>query len=75
MEFDKIAQAISSQLGIDKAGITRESRLIEDLKADSLDVVELIMDLEQEYNIEIPNEELPKIHTVGDIADYIVANI
>ena len=75
MEFDKIAQAISNQLGIDKASITRESRLIEDLKADSLDVVELIMDLEQEYNIEIPNEELPKIHTVGDKADYIGANI
>ena len=75
MEFDKIAQAISNQLGIDKASITRESRLIEDLKADSLDVVELIMDLEQEYNIEIPNEELPKIHTVGDTADYIGANI
>ena len=75
MEFGKIAQGISNQLGIDKASITRESRLIEDLKADSLDVVELIMDLEQEYNIEIPNEELPKIHTVGDIADYIGANI
>ncbi|MEI3424711.1 MAG: acyl carrier protein [Christensenellales bacterium] len=48
-----------------------ESRLIEDLKADSLDVVELIMDLEQQYGIEIPDDDLPNIHTVGDIVNYI----
>lgn len=71
MTFEKIAELIANQLGIDKDSITEDSRLLEDLKADSLDVVEMIMDLEQEYNIEIPDEELPKIKTVGDIVRYI----
>lgn len=71
MNFDRISEIISKQLDIDKETITIDSRLIEDLKADSLDVVELIMDLEQEFNIEIPDDELPKIRTVGDILGYI----
>jgi acyl carrier protein len=71
MGFEKVSEIISKQLDIDKDTITAESRLIEDLKADSLDVVELIMDLEQEFGIEIPDEELPKIRTVGDIVGYI----
>ncbi|OQB24743.1 MAG: Acyl carrier protein [Firmicutes bacterium ADurb.Bin182] len=69
--FDRVSAIISKQLDIDKGTITPESRLIEDLKADSLDVVELIMDLEQEFGIEIPDDELPKIRTVGDIVGYI----
>lgn len=67
MDFEKVRAAIAKQLDIDEAQITPESKLIEDLKADSLDVVELIMDLEQEYGVEIPDDELPNIHTVGDI--------
>ncbi|MBQ7092620.1 MAG: acyl carrier protein [Clostridia bacterium] len=51
--------------------ITMETRLVEDLKADSLDVVELIMDIEQEYGIQVPEEELPNVHTVGDILKFI----
>ena len=47
--------------------IRDSSKLVEDLKADSLDVVELIMDIEQEYGIQVPEEELPNVHTVGDI--------
>jgi len=71
MRFEKIREIISKQLDVDINTITMESRLIEDLKADSLDVVELIMDLEQEFDIEIPDEELPKAQTVGDIVNYI----
>ena len=67
MEFEKVRAAIATQLDIDEAQITMESKLIEDLKADSLDVVELIMDLEQEFDVEIPDEVLPNVQTVGDI--------
>jgi len=71
MEFEKVRAAIAKQLDIPEDSITEESKLIEDLKADSLDVVELIMDLEQEYQMEIPDDELPKLHTVGDIVGFL----
>ncbi len=71
MSFEKVRDIISKQLDVDAAGITLESKLVDDLKADSLDVVELIMDLEQEFDIEIPDEELPKVRTVGDIVEYV----
>ncbi|MBQ9833476.1 MAG: acyl carrier protein [Clostridia bacterium] len=74
MNFENVRNAIASQLDIAPESITEQSRLIEDLKADSLDVVELIMDLEQEYNIEIPDDELPNIKTVGDIVAFIQKN-
>ncbi len=71
MVFDKVKKIIAGQLSVDEEKINVETNLIEDLKADSLDVVELIMDLEQEFNIEIPDEDLPKITTVKDIIAYI----
>lgn len=71
MDFEKVRDIIAKQLDIDAGSITEDSRLIEDLKADSLDVVELIMDLEQESGIEIPEDELPKIRTVGDIVGFV----
>ena len=71
MEFENVRKNIARQLDIPEESITMESRLIEDLKADSLDVVELIMDLEQQYGIEIPDDDLPNIHTVGDIVNHI----
>lgn len=74
MKFDKIREIIAKQLDVDAEKITMESKLIEDLKADSLDIVELIMDLEQEFDIEIPDDELPKVHTVGDIVSYVEAH-
>ena len=71
MYFEKIQEIIAKQLGIDPETIKPESRLVEDLKTDSLDIVELIMDLEQEFDKQIPDEELPKIQTVADIISYL----
>jgi acyl carrier protein len=75
MIFEKIRKILSDQLEIDEESITMESDLVEDLKADSLAIVELIMDLEQEFDIEIPDEELPKVTTVKDVVDYIEKNV
>ena len=71
MNFEKVRDIIVRQLDLDPASVTMESRLIDDLKADSLDIVELIMDLEQEFDDEIPDEELPNVRTVGDIVNYL----
>ncbi len=69
--FNKITEIIARQLDVEAENVKLESKLVDDLKADSLDVVELIMDLEQEFDLEIPDEALPKINTVGDIVAYI----
>lgn len=74
MKFEKVRDIIAQQLDLAPESIALESRLVEDLKADSLDVVELIMDMEQEFNVEIPDEELPKVQTVGDIVRYVEAH-
>ncbi len=71
MNFEKVRDIIVRQLDLDPASVTMDSRLIEDLKADSLDGGELIMDHEQEFDVEIPDEELPNVHTVGDIVKYL----
>jgi acyl carrier protein len=71
MFFEKVRDIIAKQLDIEASTISMSSRLIDDLKADSLDIVELIMDLEQEFNIEIPDEELPKVQTVADIVGFL----
>ncbi len=75
MVFEKVAQAIANQLSIDAATVKIEQSLIEDLKADSLDVVALIMDLEQEFDIQIPDEDLMNIKKVSDIVAYIEARV
>ena len=71
MVFDKVKEIISDQLGIDSEEIAMESSFINDLGADSLDIVELIMALEAEYDLEIPDEDAEKISKVGDIVNYI----
>ena len=72
--FEKIRECIASQLGLDEEEIKMESSFINDLGADSLDIVELIMALEEKYDIEIPDEEVEKIVTVGDIVEYVKAH-
>ncbi|EJO5348209.1 acyl carrier protein [Clostridium botulinum] len=71
MIFEKIKSTIAEQLSIDEDEITMESSFIDDLGADSLDIVELIMALETEFDLEIPDEEAEKISTVGDVVNYI----
>ncbi len=69
--LNEIRESIAAQLGISIDTVTAESRLIDDLKADSLDIVELVTGLEERYGIEIPEEDLPKLKTVGDVAAYV----
>ena len=71
MTFDKIAKVLAEQLGIDQGKITLNSKIVEDLGADSLDVVELLVSLEEEYNVKVSDEEASGIHTVGDIVALI----
>ena len=68
----KVIEIISEQMGVDKAEITRETSFINDLNADSLDTVELVMKFEDEFDMSIPDEEAEKIQTVGAAVDYIV---
>lgn len=74
MIFEKVQEKVAEQLSIDSEDITMESSFIEDLGADSLDIVELLMALEEEFDIEIPDEEAEKLVSVGDVVDYIKNN-
>ena len=67
----RVVEIISEQMGADKAEITRETSFINDLSADSLDTVELVMEFEDEFDMSIPDEEAEKIQTVGAAIDYI----
>ena len=69
--FEKIASLMAEQLGVDKASITPDSEIIKDLGADSLDVVEMLLDLEKEYGIEISDEQAAELKTIGDIVKLI----
>lgn len=71
MVFEKIRQILCDQLDIEENDVTMESNIAEDLGADSLDVVDLIMSIEDEFEIEVPDEEVENIKTVGDIVNYI----
>ncbi len=71
MEFDKIRKIIAEQMLIDEEKITPESRFIEDLGADSLDIFQIISELEEAYDCEFDNEAPEKIKTVGDAVSYI----
>ncbi|HOK95462.1 MAG TPA: acyl carrier protein [Anaerohalosphaeraceae bacterium] len=69
---EKVIEIVSEQMGVDKGEITRETSFINDLNADSLDTVELVMEFEDEFDMSIPDEEAEKIQTVGAAIDYIV---
>ena len=68
----KVVEIVSEQMGVDKSEITRETSFINDLNADSLDTVELVMEFGDEFDMSIPDEEAEKIQTVGAAIDYIV---
>ncbi|SHJ88942.1 acyl carrier protein [Tepidibacter formicigenes] len=73
--FEKVREIIADQLGVDDVdSITRETSLIKDLEADSLDAVEIMMALEDEFEVEIPDEEAENFKNIGDICDYIENN-
>lgn len=74
MTYDKVVGIIAEQLDIDAGDITADSRIIEDLKADSLDIVDLIMTFEDEFGFEFPEEDADEFKTVGDIVNYIDNN-
>ena len=72
--FDKVKEIIVEQLGVAEDAVVTEASFIDDLGADSLDIVELIMALEEEFDIEIQDADAEKIVTVGDVVDYIKEN-
>lgn len=74
MVFEKVKKIVVEQLGVEEDEIAMESSFIDDLGADSLDIVELIMALEEEFDLEIPDSEAEKLATVADAVDYIKNN-
>ena len=72
MEFEKLKKIIAEVLNVDEEEISMETTFVDDLGADSLDVFQIIMGLEEEFDIEIPNEEAEKIVTVGDAVDQML---
>lgn len=71
--FEKVKEMIVEQLNLEGVTITLESNFKDDLGADSLDLFELVMAMEEEFNVEIPSEDLEKIATVGDVINYMKA--
>jgi acyl carrier protein len=72
--FEKIKNIVVDQLGVSADEVTLEASIIDDLGADSLDIVELVMAFEEEFGVEIPDEAAEKIATIGDIVSYLEAN-
>ena len=75
MVFEKVKDILVDQLDVEVGVVTMEASIADDLGADSLDVVDLVMSLEDEFDIEIPDEEIENIKTVGDVVKYIEDNI
>ncbi len=72
---NKIKDIIEKELGVEREKLTPEASFIEDLGADSLDIVELVMEFEKEFNIDIPDEEAEKLRTVGDAVGYLNSKV
>lgn len=73
--FSKVKDIVVEQLGVDEEEVTEQASFIDDLGADSLDIVELVMAFEEEFDLEIPDEDAEKIATVGDAVNYIKENV
>jgi acyl carrier protein len=74
MTFEKIRDIIVEQLGVDESMVTMDTNLMKDLEADSLDAVEIIMAIEDEFDLQIPDEEAEKFQLVGDLVKYVDDN-
>lgn len=74
MVFEKVKSIIVDQLDVDESAVTEASNIQDDLGADSLDIVDLVMSFEEEFDLEIPDEHVEKIKTVGDIVKFIEEN-
>ncbi|HMX40767.1 MAG TPA: acyl carrier protein [Saprospiraceae bacterium] len=72
---ERVTKLIVDKLGVDESEVTKEANFIQDLGADSLDTVELIMEFEKEFDVSIPDEQAEKITTVGQAIDYLEANV
>jgi acyl carrier protein len=70
----KVIDIVAEQMGVDRGEITRETSFTNDLNADSLDIVELLMEFENQFGTKIPDDQAEKIHTVGQAIDFIKAN-
>ena len=73
--FEKVKGIIVEQLGVTETSVTTEASFIDDLGADSLDIVELVMALEEEFDMEIPDTDAEKVVTVGDVVEYIKEHV
>jgi len=73
--MDRVKELVVEQLGVDAEEVTEEATFIDDLGADSLDIVELVMAFEEEFDLEIPDEDAEKIRTVGDAVEYIKSKL
>ena len=74
MIFEKITEILAEQLAADQDAMTMETKIAEDLGADSLDLVDLLMSIEDEFGVEIPDEEIENLHTIGDVVNFISKN-
>ena len=75
MVFEKVRERIVEQLNVDESDVTMDTHLMKDLEADSLDAVEIIMAIEDEYGIEIPDEDAEKFQSVSDLVKFVEANL
>lgn len=75
MVFEKVREILCEQLDLEEDTVTMESNIADDLGADSLDVVDMLMSLEDEFDVEIPDEEIENMKTVGNLVKYIEANV
>ena len=74
MVFERVREIICSQLDLDEDRVTMDSDILEDFEADILDLVDLVMSLEDEFGIEVPDDQVENFHTVGDVVRYIEEN-
>lgn len=75
MVFERIRQILMDQLDLEEDKITLEADIVDDLEADSLDVVDLVMSIEDEYGLEVPDDQIESFRTVGDVVTYIEDNL